>query len=81
MTMNGVLAVILCFFLPNPVALGQLRQNGEDYTHAVCNKNMDQKSNFINISFVAILVQVTENEFINERHPLPESNTILATVP
>lgn len=30
MTMNGVLAVIVRFSIPNPVALIQLRQNRED---------------------------------------------------
>jgi len=62
MTLNGVLTVILRFFAEFGSFTGQLRQSG---LRRKCSPN---NLVFIDISFMAIFAEVTENERIIHRH-------------
>ena len=65
MTLNGVMTVILRFFAEFGRFRGRLRQSGQDRPIRKCSpKNLV----FSDISLMAILAMVTENERIIHRH-------------
>ena len=69
MTLNGVMTVILRFFSPNSLALGPITSKWSNIDlYSLRRKCSPNNLVFSDISLMAILAEVTENERIIVRH-------------
>jgi len=67
-TLNGIMAVILCYFAEFGRFGGRLCQSGRRQTYTVCNKCSPKNVVFSDISLMAKFAEVTENGRIIESH-------------